>query len=203
VSKGRRIAVFMKGSEAASSQLPLGIIPSREAFVENWDDDMKSGDLDLSAAWLVRDLKEVAVRRDRFYVMQANPNDSETNMYARLNSGAGPASLQPWLAPFLEGLPDLIQRAVAQEPAIRINAVSTDFLCVSKPLQIALFLMGLPSDVEQGDPKYRYVVAALVLSLVLLLFSLFVRRCRRARGGANRQMSLRLAHASTSTATTV
>eukprot|EP00747_Dinoflagellata_sp_TGD_P213574 gnl/TRDRNA2_/TRDRNA2_86506_c0_seq1.p1 gnl/TRDRNA2_/TRDRNA2_86506_c0~~gnl/TRDRNA2_/TRDRNA2_86506_c0_seq1.p1 ORF type:complete len:175 (+),score=45.65 gnl/TRDRNA2_/TRDRNA2_86506_c0_seq1:532-1056(+) len=145
VEAGKRFVVFMKGDEEAAAMMPDGIIPSAEAFTENWDDAMLSGDLEAAAAFLVKDLKTSAGHgssSDRFYVMQANPNDNEKLMYARLNrKDAGePNSLEEWLAPFLTGLDRLIHSAVEDEPSIHINAVSTDFLHVSKPIEIALRL---------------------------------------------------------------
>merc|ERR1712083_1034062 len=97
----------------------------------------KSGDLDAASAWLIKDLEAEATKRDRFYVMQANPNDDEPKMYARLNGPGKPESLQQWLSPFLTDLNALIQQAIERTPAIRINAVSTDFLGISKPVEIS------------------------------------------------------------------
>lgn len=144
IGAGRRVAIFMKGDATVAAQMPVGIIPSIEAFVENWDDVMKSGDIIASAAWLAEDLKVEASKRNKFYVMQANPNDDEANMYARMNAQGKPESLQQWLAQFLEGLKALVELSIEKTPFIRINAVSTDFLGISKPVEIAFALMGLP-----------------------------------------------------------
>jgi len=119
------------------------VIPSSEALAEDWDDVMASGDLDASRAWLVRDVHEKAAHHNRFYVMQANPNNNEELMYQAMIAGRGPQSNKAFLAPFLNSLGDLVMGAVSSSPASRINVVSTDFLNVSRPYDIAMKLMGL------------------------------------------------------------
>merc|ERR1712183_360088 len=76
---------------------------------EGWDDSvLAGGDLDKAAPWLIEDVKTHAIRHDRFYVMQANPNDSDNasklpNMYSMIQQGVR-SSLLEWETPFLKNL---------------------------------------------------------------------------------------------------
>lgn len=149
-SNGRRFAVFLKCPAGSEASLPGGVIASSGAFVENWDSAMTGGNLEEASKWLVQDLGSFATKRGRFYVMQANPNNSEKAMYAEINKAGQEdleeaSALEHWLAPFLLSLGALVRQSVAQNPRIRINAISTDFLHLSRPIDIALRLMGLPS----------------------------------------------------------
>jgi len=143
IAAGKRFVVFLKGPSSLAEQLPPGIILSSQALTEDWDDVMASGDLAGSAAWLAQDVREQAIRGGRFHVLQANPNNAEDLMYNAMISGQGPQSNAAFLASFLRDLPSLVSSAVSGAPGARINAVSTDFLSISKPYDIAMKLMGL------------------------------------------------------------
>lgn len=143
VAAGRRLAIFMGAGYEASKRLPEGIIPSFQFLAEDWDDVMASGDLKGSDTWLVRDLREKATQRDRYYVMQANPNNKESLMFRAMNTGEGPQSNRAFLDPFLANLGTLVADAVAETPRIRINVVDSDFLNISKTFEIAMRLNGL------------------------------------------------------------
>jgi len=143
VEAGRRVAIFSKG---ATAEGPEGILPTGELLSERWDDVMESGDIAGSNAWLIKELKTQAVLRGRYYVMQANPNDSEPNMYRLLGSDdpSTPKSLREWEKPFLVNLESLILDTMNETPGIMINAISTDLFDLSKPYEIAMKLNGLP-----------------------------------------------------------
>lgn len=146
-ASGKRIVIFMQGRAAVAGRLPVGIIPSIEALTEDWDDVMASGDLEGSKAWLFENLQRHAMRHDRYYVMQANPNNHESEMYKAINSGRGSQSNEAFLTPFIRTLPALVSRAVNEVPRLHINVVDTDFLNISSALEIAKSLMRIKTTV--------------------------------------------------------
>jgi len=137
-----RVAVFFKGDASLHAN---GIIASDSALAENWNDDMASGNLTAAVAWLKKDLVEEASKREKFYVMQANPNDDDQHMLERIRAQGNPRSLKTWEWNFLRGLSLLVEDALEQEPAIQINVVSTDFFEISRPYDVAMRLNGLPT----------------------------------------------------------
>jgi len=152
VRSNRRVAVFFKGDSRLHAK---GIIASDSALAENWDDSMASGNLTAAVAWLKKDLLEEASKKDRFYVMQANPNDDDQHMLERIRARGSPRSLKTWEWNFLRGVSQLVNDALEQEPSIQINAISTDFFETSRPYDLAMRLNGLSagrsSEVETMD----------------------------------------------------
>eukprot|EP00435_Cladocopium_sp_Y103_P009213 s2626_g2.t1 len=139
VAAGRRLAVFVQGAEPGSH-----IIPSQLALDENWSPVMDSGDLAKGALWLLQDLQG-SKRMERFYVMQANPNNAESKIYESMNSNQLPASNLDFLRGFLQDLQGLVLAAAHAEPDLQINVIDTDFLNISQPYATAMQLMGLPN----------------------------------------------------------
>lgn len=134
-----RVAIFFEGNPET---LGTDILPSQVYLSENWDSSMSSGNLTAAQDWLRKDLQQ-ATRRDKFYVMQANPNDDLDRMLERISVGGQPRSLKTWEWTFLRGLRDLVEQTMAENPNIHINAVSTDFFGASQPYDLAMRLMGL------------------------------------------------------------
>lgn len=166
IASNQRVAIFFEG---VASELPDGVLASRDLLLEGWDNAMASGNLAASEAWLEDDLKKNAIKQDRFYVMQANPNNAEDVMYRLL--GENPASLEVWEKPFLLGLRRLIFEVVAEEPNVRINVVSTDLFGVSQPYQIAMELNGLPTDLDGEVPLETTNAACLNPSVISETFA--------------------------------
>jgi hypothetical protein len=148
----RRVTLFGTGV------MPVvdGVLDSDTYLYERWDAVMASGDLQSSRKFLVDDIHEYATRRDgRFYVMQANPNNNddataEVNMYTDIQAGAR-SSLLAWEGEFLTELAPLVATAAALAGNASINAISTDYLDVSKVVEIALSQMGLAFAKENTE----------------------------------------------------
>lgn len=163
---GKRVAIFAPIGTCES----IGCILSSSYLNEGWGGAMENGDLDQAEKWMVGWLAGQA--DSRYLVMQANPNDADANsvtpnMYTRINAqryarahdGAlptgwtgvtsdlvKPTSLEQWEQPFLMHIETMIQQATKSNLALRVNAISTDFLTTSKPLEIALRLNGISKD---------------------------------------------------------
>lgn len=153
VARNSRFLVFFA---APNNGLPAGVLDSSQALWENWDAAMEDGNLIASQAWLEADMLANAgastlLPTRRFYVLQANPNDSEGSMFNRLRQNGPPTSLALWLSPFLRQEGSLITTTIArgqtQNLTLVLNAVSTDFPGASRPYEIAMELMGLPLEI--------------------------------------------------------
>jgi len=144
VAASKRLLIFLAGSPAVAAKMPPGIVPSVDSLVEHWNDGaMAGGDLEASKAWLVKDFQAGAKQPNKFFVLQANPNNRVTSMFAAINSGKGPQSNEAFLESFLRQLDNLVSDAAASTPEVRINAINSDFLNISRPFNIALRLMGI------------------------------------------------------------
>lgn len=173
--------VFLKGAPQ-----DLGhIIPSELALEENWSPVMASGDLTGAKAWLLKDLKTSAVQRDRFYVMQANPNNAEEKMYERMNANSSPASNLDFLEKFLQDLPALILQAAHEEPRIQINVIDSDFLNISNPYATAMELMMPTRALTEGSTGLTglgFWILGLLSLCGLLACTAFLARRSRSNG---------------------
>ena len=168
-----RVAIFF--DDGAGYTLPASVNPSSTTLYENWDDRMESGDPDDAATWLLEDVQRYATTpHERFYVLQANPNNAMSAMYSQVDAtaaaGAGGASsyhngnsLRQWEAGFLLRLGTLVRRALAENPTAVINAISTDFMELSSVVELALSVGGLPLvDEDVGSDLWGDVLASCV-----------------------------------------
>eukprot|EP01052_Picozoa_sp_SAG31_P000498 SAG31_NODE_15_length_37942_cov_32.078297_3_plen_462_part_00 len=144
VSRQARVAIFLNGAPPDD-----GVLASSQWLYEQWDDVMESGDLRGSQDWLKQDVAAYATRHDRFYVLQANPNNAESYMYTDISEGDR-SSLLAWEGPFLKDLSSLVAEMKAQNPTATINAISTDYQDASDVVNIALQFAGLAVQPNVG-----------------------------------------------------
>jgi ribonuclease I len=164
-----RVAIFFKSG--AGYTLPAEVNPSAATLYENWDDRMESGDPDDAAAWLLEDVSQYATEtpHERFYVLQANPNNGMRAMYDSVDApaaaagGGGGNSLRAWETGFLLRLGSLVRQALADNPTAVINAISTDYMGLSAVTELALSVAGLPLVEEDvGAHLWNDVLTACV-----------------------------------------
>lgn len=169
-----RVVVFMGGG-VAQSQLPSGVCASASTMIENWNDEMESGNPEDAAEWLAEDVAQnadqsaLAPAQRRFFVMQANPNNAMNNMFEQVqvaaaaaasgggNDGGGPFSLLEWERGFLLGLGELVRTSLdpsGKNPNATINGISTDFLELAEVTRLALFVGGLLPAPEPLHSRY-------------------------------------------------
>lgn len=147
--QNKRVLVFVD-----SNSVP-GIVPSRLHLIENWDQDMDSGDFQgnlvileitprktdksmlVSTKWL-----RVQVSRTRdssmFYVIQANPNNNNIAMYEAMESHeASDNSLFKWERNFMNELRSELYPLI-KTSKLSINAISTDFINYTRVVEFVL-----------------------------------------------------------------
>jgi len=133
--ENKRLGLFFPGGGD-----DLKTISPEDYLYEHWDStSMESGNLTAVENWLLKDIKEFATKRDKFYVLQANPNQGDGYMYERVASGSL-ESLKTFELPFIKRLKDFIAEALHNVPHAKINSISTDFAPLADTVDIAISL---------------------------------------------------------------
>jgi hypothetical protein len=119
-----------------------GVIASGAHLYENWGAAGDSGDLGAYVEWMRQDVRENATRHDRYYVLQANPNNNKFAMFdSVLGRGRADGGLYALIYPLLRELPGFVLDAVRTIRHARINAISTDFIYEARVVETAIALL--------------------------------------------------------------
>lgn len=140
VAQGKRVALFSRHVAKAEGSIPT-LIDSTVHLCENWGAAGDSGNLEEYKSWLRGDIAEFATRRDRYYVLQANPNNNAPAMYQSVLDDAVGTGLYGMEYSLMRGLAPFVLEALRDVPHARINAISTDFIYEARVTELALALL--------------------------------------------------------------
>lgn len=126
-----RLALFM------SIESPK-VINSSKFLCENWGTAGDSGNLSEYTKWMTQDVKHFATKRDRYYVLQANPNNNPNNMFDSVLQNDVGEGLFGFEYPFLRDLAPFVLSIKNIAHGARICAVSTDFMHTARVTEVAL-----------------------------------------------------------------